>query len=318
LAWGLLGSHQVVVYPTLLRVAAVSALLLALDAEALAFCRTTTCKCTSSDGASTDHPEKGPCPNDCPREKWCQTTGTPVAWAGKCVGFSMNIAGTSSLTSDQWGDAIVQAFLAWGAVDCGHGTHPTINLQELRPVACAKSAYNPDGPNVNVVYFEDTGWEGKDLDSTYATTKVHFEPSGEIVDADIAINSARFDVGVGSAGGPDLVSILTHEVGHFLGLDHSADENAVMFYSLGRSEKKRSLQQDDIDAICTLYPPDRTASCDPTPHGGFGDSCEDKKVAGCSAAPAEAAMGSFGPALVVVVGGIGARFRKSGRRWRNR
>src|SRR5206468_2557086 len=114
----------------------------------------------------------------------------------------------------------------------------------------------PDGPNVNVVYFEDTGWDGKDIDGTFATTKVHFDPSGQILDADIAINSGRHDVSVASAGnGADLVSILTHEVGHFLGLDHSADANAVMFFSLGPNERKRELQRDDIDAICTLYPP---------------------------------------------------------------
>jgi MYXO-CTERM domain-containing protein len=222
--------------------------------------------------------------------------------------------GTSSLTSDEWDDVINRAFFAWTAVDCGGGKHPSLSLEELRPVTCAKSEFKSSGPNVNVVYFEDSGWSGKDMDSTYATTKTHFDQSGEIMDADIAINSARFDLLTGNdtSGGADLLSILTHEVGHFYGLDHSNEPGAVMYWSLAPGEVRRKLSADDIAGICTLYPPDRDAACDYSPRGGLGDSCPDVKV-GCSASPGDAATSSLPPLVLGALGLIAARIR----RWRS-
>jgi hypothetical protein len=51
----------------------------------------------------------------------------------------------------------------------------------------------------------------------------------------------------------DLQAILTHEAGHFLGLAHATDTNAIMYayYQPGAIQ----LTSDDVDAICTVYPP---------------------------------------------------------------
>lgn len=51
----------------------------------------------------------------------------------------------------------------------------------------------------------------------------------------------------------DLESVATHEIGHLLGLDHSADPDAVMFRSIHRRTKKRELTPDDVQGIQTLY-----------------------------------------------------------------
>ena len=61
-------------------------------------------------------------------------------------------------------------------------------------------------------------------------------------------NIANFDQGV-------LTIILAHEIGHILGLGHSADINALMYYD-GSYKNKLSLAQDDIDGISYLYPND--------------------------------------------------------------
>ena len=44
-----------------------------------------------------------------------------------------------------------------------------------------------------------------------------------------------------------------HEIGHGLGIDHSGDENAVMYSSYKHDVRKSGLTQDDIDAIQEIY-----------------------------------------------------------------
>ena len=106
-----------------------------------------------------------------------------------------------------------------------------------------------------------------------ATAFVIDETTGEIVESDIFINS-QFDWSVAPGGEPgrfDLQSTLTHEIGHFLGLGHSAlgetelrpgggrrviASGAVMFpiaFSAG-STADRALQADDIAGVSDLYP----------------------------------------------------------------
>src|SRR6185503_19906642 len=73
----------------------------------------------------------------------------------------------------------------------------------------------------------------------------------------------------------DLDSLMTHEVGHALGLAHSIDLSATMIagYDKGSMEL-RDLGSDDVAGICHLYPPTRAASsssCEP--RHGFSELC---------------------------------------------
>ena len=50
-----------------------------------------------------------------------------------------------------------------------------------------------------------------------------------------------------------VADILAHEIGHVLGLGHSADPNALMYFSTSASHLL-ALAQDDVDGITFLYP----------------------------------------------------------------
>lgn len=72
----------------------------------------------------------------------------------------------------------------------------------------------------------------------------------KIVGAMILINetSAAF----GGLSKSDKIGVIAHEIGHALGLGHTEDKAALMFYRT--VNQRRHLGQDDIDGISYLYP----------------------------------------------------------------
>ena len=49
---------------------------------------------------------------------------------------------------------------------------------------------------------------------------------------------------------------MAHESGHFLGLAHSDDVNATMYYrvTMDGETLKRDLDDDDVAGLCAIYP----------------------------------------------------------------
>jgi hypothetical protein len=187
-----------------------------------------------------------------------------------------------------------EAFGTWNQLGCASGGLLSITASEMEPpgedgVDCDEVQYNPGGPNQHVIIFRDSGWPyEEDAANVLGFTTVQYvNATGEIVDADMEINSHDFEIvpvpPVVQNAQPiqvDLLSIFTHEAGHFLGLAHSGDLTAMMyaFYAPGAV-----VQDDDISGICSIYAPDGTrstsfgpvpfAACDPTPVGGFASQC---------------------------------------------
>ena len=213
---------------------------------------------------------------------------------------------------------VVAASLAtWSDLDCPNGK-ASIGYRQLADVQCNAPAYNEDSANANVVVFRDDDWPYQGTDNTLAFTTVTFDPpTGNILGADVEINTAyNILTTADDAVVYDLQSILTHELGHGLGLGHSSEPTATMNAVYERGDTSiRMLAPDDVAAICAAYPPERKAACDPTPHGGFATECTvaapdfGTKKSACTASPTPPASGTPLVALGLGVALAGLRTR---------
>ena len=143
---------------------------------------------------------------------------------------------------------------------------------------------------------------------------------GAIVDADVELNGVDFQIardGMSLAAGnclADLGNTLTHELGHLLGLDHTCRQfsepervdgngdpvplctdglppaiaEATMYYSQTCGEtKKASLEADDINAMCTIYPlADDPGVCEPATLDVDGGCCQSDRGGAAGLLPA--------------------------------
>src|SRR6266487_2704727 len=91
-------------------------------------------------------------------------------------------------------------------------------------------------------------------------TRVFYDSAGTIVEADVALNPNEPFSSDGTPGTYDLESTFTHEVGHLLGLEHSAIIGATMqprqamngVYGLP-AFTQRTLSADDVAGVRALY-----------------------------------------------------------------
>jgi Matrixin len=134
----------------------------------------------------------------------------------------------------------------------------TSSIQTLSPQNAG------DGANLITVSADNAAAFG-DSESP-ALTRVFYDSTGAIVEGDIALNPHELFSTDGTVGTYDLESTLTHEIGHLIGLDHSAVIAATMqprqakngMYGLP-AITQRTLADDDKTAARSLYGPRKGA-----------------------------------------------------------
>jgi hypothetical protein len=267
--------------------------------------------------------------------------GTPYAWATSCVRVTGYPKDLPDMTADEVATAAGAAAQAWTDVaqDC---TYLSIDV-ELSSEATVPE--RKDFRNSLIFRHADwcspmdSPWTCSYDPAALAITTVFTDGKGKIQDADIEVNSRWWQWGdltvhpEWAKTRQDLQNALTHEFGHLIGLDHTCYNPAAtavaptdntgspiptcsgappevrattMFASATQGDlSKRSLEADDKQAVCDIYP----LSKDPA-------FCPDTVPRGCSVA-APAGPGSAGPWLILVVAPVlrrpGSRARRARR-----
>lgn len=166
---------------------------------------------------------------------------TPVVWPASAFPLQYTV---DRRVADKFGiDTVDRAFNAWTAV-------PDANLSFHDSGVTDGTVAGQNGVNsVTMIdgLFKDQGF--------IAVTTNWYDTNGSMTEADIQIDSSQVGTNY-----PALATI-EHEVGHFLGLDHSPVLSAVMYPYVCKNSTA-NLDSDDRIAIAAVYP-----KVDPTSAG---------------------------------------------------
>jgi hypothetical protein len=200
---------------------------------------------------------------------------------------------------EQAHSAILAGFKQWLSADCGGGQNPDITIRDYGPVECHEAEYNQDAPNANIFMFRDDSWPYQNAIDTLALTTLIFNAeTGAIYDADVEVNTFQSSMSIDDVGPNDIDfnSVITHEIGHFLGLSHSTAEGSTMRPSYAPGQvAMASIEQDDVEGVCAALPAERevsSTSC--RPRHGFSSDCALPVTKGCAfVAGGTGALGSL-------------------------
>jgi len=105
----------------------------------------------------------------------------------------------------------------------------------------------------SALFFIETVWPfGEEV---IALTTLSWQEGGALVDADIAFNGLDYEWTTSTEDvRVDFQSIALHEIGHFMGLAHSTEEDAVMKVDYEEGDLSREVGADDRAGLATIYP----------------------------------------------------------------
>jgi hypothetical protein len=258
------------------------------------------------------------------------STGDAVSWDRRCIPWHLNNRGTPDVSLDAARRAVQRSFSTWQNVDCSD-----LELTEQGLTNIEMVGFRPDLENVNVVLWREEGEWAHSSMIIGLTTVTYCERaegslcaySGLVLDADIELNGEVFTFTTSQVLGRtryDIRNTVTHEVGHFIGFDHSTDVQSTMFASAPPGEtQKATLAVDDENALCETYPGvSPVPACetpavvgdyivdDPRPDIESSSGSDDT---GCSVRPGRSGTGATSAVWAALFIGLCRRHRRSAR-----